>query len=123
TTMGFIIVQAFPEFILRLFISTPEDFSDMVSYAVTGLRIFFLVFPIVGFQVISTSYFQATGKPRQAMFLSLSRQVLLLIPAIMIFPLFFDLTGVWLAAPFSDLITTILTAILLYYNVRQLGRR
>lgn len=121
TAAGFLIVQAFPEFILRLFISNPADFSQMASYAVPGLRIFFLMFPIVGFQIISTSYFQATGKPRYAMFLSLSRQVLLLIPAMMIFPQFFDLNGVWMAAPFADLISTILTALLLHRNLRQLN--
>lgn len=121
TTTGFIIVQAFPELILSLFISNPRDFSEMVVYAVPGLRIFFLMFPIIGFQIISTAYFQATGKPRQSMFLSLSRQVILLIPAMLIFPVFFDLNGVWMAAPFADLLTTILTAILLFRNIRQMS--
>lgn len=120
TTTGFIIVQASPNLILRLFISNPEDFSLMVNYAVPGLRIFFLMFPIVGFQIISTAYFQATGKPKHSMFLSLSRQVLLLIPAMLILPLSFDLNGVWIAAPFADFLTTLLTAILLYRNIKEL---
>lgn len=121
TTFGFIVVESFPELILRLFISNPNDFELMANYAVPGLRIFFLIFPMVGFQIISTAYFQATGKPRQAMFLSLSRQVLLLIPAMLIFPLFFDLNGVWMAAPFADFFTSLLTAILLYRNLRTLN--
>ena len=121
TTTGFLIVQSFPKLILRLFISDPNDFAHMIGYALPGLRIFFLMFPIIGFQIISTSYFQATGRPRQAMLLSLSRQVILLIPAMMVFPMFFQLNGVWMAAPFADLLTTILTAILLYLNMRELN--
>lgn len=122
TTTGFIVVQSFPELILRLFISDPNDFAEMTEYALPGLRIFFLMFPIIGFQIISTSYFQATGRPKQAMLLSLSRQVILLIPAMMVFPMFFQLNGVWMAAPFADLLTTILTSILLYFNMRELNR-
>lgn len=120
TSAGFIIVESFPELILRLFISDPADFAVMANYAVPGLRIFFLMFPLVGFQIISTAYFQATGKPKQSMFLSLSRQVILLIPAMLIFPLFFDLNGVWMAAPFADFFTTLLTSILLYRNMKEL---
>ena len=79
--------------------------------------------PIVGFQIVSASYFQAVGKPRQAMLLSLSRQVLLLIPAVLVLPRFFGLDGVWLALPVSDFCSSLLTGIWLCLELRHLYRR
>ncbi len=67
--------------------------------------------PIIGFQIVSSNYFQATGKPKKAALLGLSRQVLILIPALIILPKFFGLTGVWAAGPVADFVASMLTAI------------
>ena len=76
-----------------------------------------------GFQIVSASYFQAVGKPKQVVFLSLSRQILLLIPAVIVLPRFFGLNGVWAALPTADLGSSILTGIWLLLELRHLHRR
>ena len=80
--------------------------------------------PLIGFQVISATYFQATRKPRQALFLMLSRQAFL-IPLLWILPPFFakPLDGVWAAWPFADAAASILTGICLYWELRHLDSR
>ena len=80
------------------------------------------MFPIVGFQIVGASYFQAVGKPKQAMLLGLSRQVLLLIPAVLILPHFFGLNGVWAALPTADFLSSLLTGIWLALELRHLRR-
>lgn len=117
-TIGFIFAQTIPEKLISLFIKNDKE---LIEVAVKGLRIDFAMFPIIGFQIVSSNYFQATGKPRQAMFLSLSRQVLMLIPALIILPKFFQLTGVWLALPVSDITSSILTAIFLIKDIKNIG--
>jgi Na+-driven multidrug efflux pump len=77
--------------------------------------------PIVGAQVVGASYFQAVGKPKQAAFLSLSRQVLILIPSILILPRFFGLNGIYYAGPLSDLSSAILTGIWIALELQKLG--
>jgi Na+-driven multidrug efflux pump len=80
-----------------------------------------LTLPVVGFQIASSGYFQAVGKPRQAMVLMLSRQVLILIPAILILPRFFGLRGIYYAGPVSDLASALLTAVWLTLELRHLS--
>ncbi len=122
TTLGFILAEIFPVHMFKLFLDNPESLRKISKMGVPGLRIHLAAVPIVGFQIIGSNFFQATGKPKKAMFLSLSRQVLVLIPMITILPRLFNLglTGVWLSSPLSDLISTIMTAILLYKNVEDM---
>jgi Na+-driven multidrug efflux pump len=79
--------------------------------------------PLVGFQVVSASYFQATGKPREATLLMLSRQVFLLIPLVWILPMFFELDGVWMALPISDGVSSLVTGACLLFELRRLDSR
>ena len=79
--------------------------------------------PVIGFQIVSAGYFQAVGKPKQAMILTLSRQVLLLIPFLFVLPLFFGLDGIWYSGPASDLISALLTGAWLLMEIRQLNRK
>jgi Na+-driven multidrug efflux pump len=109
--------------IIRLFISDPADLAEILGYAVPGLRIYLCMLPIIGFQIVSTSYFQATGKPKHAMLLSLSRQVLILIPALFILPSLFQLKGVWMSGPIADSISSILTAIFVIKSLRHLNEK
>lgn len=93
---------------------------ELLDIAVPGIRIYLSMFPIVGFQVVSTSYFQATGHPKEAMLLSMSRQVLILIPALIILPRIFGLTGVWMSAALADLLSSLVTGVLIIRSVRKL---
>ncbi|MDW7651770.1 MAG: MATE family efflux transporter [Bacillota bacterium] len=117
--VGFISVQAFPVQIIRLFSDDPE----LIRIGAEGLRTFMIFLPLIGFQIIGANYFQAVGKPRQAVFLNLSRQVLLFIPALLILPRFFDLFGIWLVAPVADFFSTALTAVFVLAEVRYLDKK
>ena len=92
----------------------------MLDIAAYGLRINTIMFPIIGFQIISSVYFQAVGKPKLSLFISLSRQIIVLIPCIIIMSKMFGLTGIWFAAPTSDFIATLLTFVLIKREMKQL---
>jgi Na+-driven multidrug efflux pump len=77
---------------------------------------------VVGFQIMSSTYFQAVGKARQAAVLSLSRQILFFIPLLLILPHFWGAEGVWRAAPISDFLAVCLSAILMFFEMRSLRR-
>ncbi|HBE79765.1 MAG TPA: MATE family efflux transporter [Firmicutes bacterium] len=114
---GFIIVEAFPNQVVGLF---NKDNSHLREFTVYALRVFLLMMPVIGFQIIGSTYFMAVGKPNPAAFLSLSRQVILLIPAVLILPLFFKLHGVLMAGPVADFGSFVITAICLYRELRRL---
>jgi len=104
-------IQLFPEKIILLF---NDENPKLLEYGVQGLRLFSLALPVVGFQIIVGSYFQSIGKAPIATFLSLLRQVLVLIPLLYILPVYFDLTGIWIAAPVADSVSAIVCFVLLY---------
>jgi len=116
---GFLLIQLFPHMLIALFSHGNPLLS---STAVRALHLYFLLLPVVGFQIVSSSYFQAVGKPKRAMLLTLSRQVIFFIPAMLILPRFFGLDGVWLSAPFADLFSASLTALFLRHEIRLLTR-
>ena len=117
TTTGFILIQLFPTQLIGIFNKDPE----LIEIGVHGMRIYLLMLPIVGFQIVSSSYFQAIGKAKVSIFLSLSRQVLILMPLLFTLPRFFELNGVWMSGPSSDAIASILTAIFLYIEMKHLN--
>lgn len=119
TMLGFVIMMFFPSQLIRFFVPSDEELVAMGSSAV---QIVALMLPLVGFQIVGAAYFQAVGKPRKAMLLMLSRQVLLLIPAILILPTFFGLRGVWYSVPVADLGSSVLTGLCLFVELRHLGR-
>lgn len=94
-TAGWIAGEFFPREIARLF-TTDKELTEM---SITATRYNMLVFPIIGFQMVVTNFFQCIGKVKISIFLSLSRQLLILIPLLAILPLFFQLNGVWYALP------------------------
>jgi putative MATE family efflux protein len=116
---GFAATQLFSHEIIGLFNSN----SDLMHIGTRGIRIFLIMLPIIGFQIITTNYFQAVGKAAQAIFLSLTRQVLFLIPLILILPAFFNLDGIWIAGPLSDLLAAVVAGILLFKELRHLDER
>ncbi|WP_288207398.1 MATE family efflux transporter [uncultured Parabacteroides sp.] len=114
-TVGFLLCQLFPTLIVNMF--TTDD--ELVKPAVFGLHIVFAVFPIVGFQMVATNFFLSIGMSKKAIFLSLTRQMLFLIPCLIILPRFFGTLGVWISMPVADTIATIVTAIVLVNQFKQ----
>jgi putative MATE family efflux protein len=117
--LGFTLAQLLPSLLIKLF--NPHDLK-LLEMGTPALRLFFLLLPVVGFQVVSANYFLAVGKAGKAIFLALSRQLLLLLPMVLIMPRFFGLTGLWLCAPLSDLISACLTGLFLWHEMKHLGR-
>ena len=105
----FIVCVFFPKMACSIFTRDPE----LLEMSSKGLRIMNIVFPIVGFQMVGTNLFQCLGMVSKSVFLSLSRQLLCLVPFIYLLPLAFDAEGVWISFPLSDFIASILTVILL----------
>ena len=121
-TIGFIVVQTIPHKLFNIFLPKGTDITNIMAVGVKGLRINLAMLPIIGFQIVSSNYFQATGKPKKAALLGLSRQVLILIPALIILPKLLGLTGAWLAGPTSDFIASVLTAVFLIKDLKYLGQ-
>jgi len=117
---GYLIVMLFPVPLISLF--NPRD-AGLIAMGTHAMRIFFMVMPVIGFQVIGSSYFQAVGKPKQAMFLALSRQLIFIIPLLVVLPRFYGLDGIWMVSPVSDLLSVLVTTLFLWYEIRQLGRQ
>lgn len=115
--VGFGVMMIFPAEVIGLFSGKDRALLALGPHAI---RLSTLMLPLVGFQIVSASYFQAIGKPMMAMLLMLSRQVLLLIPAALILPCFFKLDGVWIALPTSDFVASLLTGICLLAELREL---
>ena len=109
TCICFIIGMFFPRVAVGIF-THDEALMEMASH---GLRILVLGFPIVGFQMIGTNFFQCLGMVKKSVILSLSRQILFLLPLLYALPLWHDASGVWMSFPVSDVLSAALTAILL----------
>jgi putative MATE family efflux protein len=113
----FIIIIAIPRTIFSAFSRDPE----LLSVGTTALRYMVLMLPLIGFQVVGSGLFQALGKAIEALVLSLSRQVLILIPMVIVLPLLFGIGGVWLSFPFSDALSFIITLLLVIAQMRKLA--
>lgn len=117
TTTGFICIQLFPDKLIGIFNKDPQ----LVAIGVHGIRIYLFMLPIIAFQIVSSNYFQAIGKAKISMFLSLSRQVIILIPLLFILPKFLGLNGVWASGPSSDALSSIITGIFLFVEIKHLN--
>ena len=117
-TFGWIVIQTYPEALIRLF-GNDASLSEM---ATGGLKIFLFMLPVLGFQIISSNFYLSIGKAKVSMFLSLLRQVILLIPCLLILPHIggLGLTGVWLAGPVADGLASLITGIIFFRSVRGL---
>ncbi len=118
TGIGCLCAWFIPGILTRCFTNDPE----LVSIATNAMRLTLAAFLVVGSQVTITQYFQSIGVAWKAMFLSLSRQVIFLIPAILILPVWFGLDGVWLAYPFSDFFAALTAWILFAKHVKNIKR-
>ena len=118
--IGYILIQIFPVWIIKLF--EPND-TELIKVGSHALTMFLAFLPIVGFQAVCASYFLAVGKPKLSMTLTLSRQVIFLLPALLILPYFFKLNGVFMSGPVSDLLSSIMTGIFILREIRLLHRQ
>jgi putative MATE family efflux protein len=118
TTLGCVASLIFPNIITRMFTTD----TDLINITASGLSIYASTFFVVGFHIITTNYFQSIGRAGVSIFLSLSRQILLLIPFIFIFPPIWQLKGAWLAQPISNIIAALIAAIILIVHIRKLSK-
>lgn len=114
-TLGFVIGFFFPGFVSRMF----TDDATLLAATEEGLRIVMIVYPIVGFQIVSSSMFQSIGKPGKAILLSLTRQLLFLLPLLLFLPPIYGTKGVWMSMPIADTASTILAVILVVRQLRK----
>lgn len=114
---AFVLIQSVPGVIVRLFNSSSET---LYSLSVHGLRLVVLGFPLVGFQVVASNFFQSVGKANIAMFATLFRQVIGLIPLLFILPGFLGIMGIWLAYPIADTLSAVAVAFFLIREWKKL---
>lgn len=118
TTLGFAICEFMPEIVARIFTSSPV----LIEQSSWAMRVMCMFMPFIGFQLVTTNFFQSIGLVNKSIFLSLTRQVLLLIPLLIVLPMFIGEKGVWYSMPISDIIAAILTDIMLAIQFRQWRR-
>jgi len=111
---AFLFVELFPGAIVHLFNTTDPELYRICK---TGIRIFILMLPLVGFQIICSNYFQSIGKAKISLFLTLLRQVIVLLPLLMILPRFWGINGIWFASPISDFIST--CVVLIFFRIER----
>lgn len=99
-----------PETCVRLFTHDEE----LITIATPAMVLYNCTFPVIGFQMVTTNFFQSIGMAKVSIFLSLTRQMIFLLPGLIILPLFFQLNGIWYAIPLSDLLSSVLTAIVFF---------
>ena len=112
------IAELFPKLFIVMF--TTE--GQLIDIAEKGMRIIFMFFPIVGFQMVTTNFFQSVGMAGKSIFLSLSRQLIFLAPCLVILPLFFDVTGIWMSMAVSDALASIVAAFMLTNQIKHFKR-
>ncbi|MGM9713716.1 MAG: MATE family efflux transporter [Prevotella sp.] len=115
TTVGWIVCEFFPDTCVRLFTTDVQ----LREIAVHGLRINAAVLPVIGYQMVIINFFQSIGKARVSIFLSLSRQLLFLVPALLVLPRFMGIDGVWLAMPVSDAVAALVAAWFMVMYMRR----
>ena len=107
--IGFTLSEFIPETIARAFTAD----TTLIAGASKAMRIMSCMMPLIGFQMVTTNFFQSIGMVKKSIFLSLTRQILFLIPLLLILPLFYGENGVWYSQPISDLVAATLTIIML----------
>lgn len=118
-TVGWLIAMFLPYYCARMFTTD----ATLIAMSIHAIRINMLLFPIIGFQMVVTNFFQCIGKVQISIFLSLSRQLLFLLPLLAILPLFLGVDGVWYSLPASDLTAAIVAAIIMQIYMKKIKRQ
>lgn len=119
TTTGWIIGMLFPYYLARIFTTD----TTLIQMSMKAIRINMLLYPIIGFQMVTTNFFQCIGKVKISIFLSLSRQLIFLLPLLYTLPLFFGIDGVWYSLPAADFSSSIVTAIIMVTYMRKFRKQ
>ncbi len=115
---GFLVMMIFPRFVISFFSSD----TDLINKGIKILRLVIIFLPFVGVQMLGGGLFQAIGKATPALVLTMSRQILFLIPAAFLLPLVFGLNGVWLAVPVSDFLSVAITGGWMFREIKNFGK-
>jgi Na+-driven multidrug efflux pump len=113
--IGFFVTRLFPGQLIAMF----NRSGELIAFGSKVIVIWFLFLPVAGFQLVSASFFQAVGKIKPAIFLTMIRQVIILIPSIIILPKFFGLNGILYAAPLADAASAIITGVWLFLELQR----
>ena len=115
TTAGFVVGEFFPYFCVRLFTSD----ETLIALSIRGMQIMMVSYPIVGYQMVIANFFQSIGKAQVSVFLSLSRQLLFLIPMLLVLPREFGADGVWASMPAADVVSAFVAAAMMFAYMRK----
>lgn len=124
TTVGFLVCQLFPEYVVRLFAKEDGsgDATQLITLASHGLQTILIAFPIVGFSMVVGNFFQYIGKAKRAIILSMTRQLIFILPLLVVLPPLWGQDGVWYSIPIADTMAMLLALVLLIYQLRKLRR-
>lgn len=114
-TLGFLVAELFPRQLVMIF-TTDEE---LIRQSINGMRIVFMMFPIIGFQMVTSNFFQSVGMAGKAIFLSLTRQLLFLLPCLLLLPHFFQTNGIWMSMPVADALASIVSFFMLYSQIKK----
>jgi putative MATE family efflux protein len=115
--VAFAITEAIPGTIIKLF---NNDSEELFNITIRGLRLMLLALPIIGFQIVASNFFQAVGKAKLAMFATLFRQIIALIPLLLVLPGFWGVDGIWLSYPISDSMSAVVVGLILWREWKRL---
>lgn len=113
--VGALVIQIAPQLLVGAF----NKDQELMNITVNGLRKYAFAMPIVGISIVGSNFIQSIGKAKMSMLLGLLRQVIVLIPMIMILPNFIGLNGIWLAQPTADIVSAIITGIVLVKEIKK----
>src|SRR5574344_780852 len=119
TTIGFIIGEFLPWQCARLFTTD----SELIKMSVNGMRINMLAFPIIGYQMVVANFFQSIGKAGISIFLSLTRQLIFLIPLLVVLPHFWGVDGIWYSLPISDTMAAVMAAVMIISHIKKIKKQ
>ena len=121
---GFAVSELFPYAVVRLFVSEDGggDAIALIDMAAHGLKIIMMMFPVVGFQIVVGNFFQFIGKAKRAILMSVTRQMLFIVPLLLVLPNRWGTDGVWYSMPIADGVSVLLAAVLLVLQLRKFRR-
>ena len=118
-TIGFIIAMTIPGTCARLFTTDPT----LIDLSAKGIRYIMVAFPVVGYQMVVSNFFQSIGKAKISIVLSLSRQLLILLPLLLVLPTMFGINGVWVSMPVSDTLSAFMAAWIMIVYMRKFKKQ
>lgn len=118
-TLGFLVSELFPYLIVKMFTTD----SELIAISARGLRIAIAMFPLAGAQIVISNFFQSIGRVKISIFLTLSRQLIFLLPLLFVLPEFFGVDGVFLSLSVADFVAFVVTALTFIYQLKQMKKK